>query len=111
MAVSIVDGLKSNPTAIRIEQEATLRLVLQSRRDGTETETATVEYRLNPKNEFVFAENDAKLIVETFTVATDPTVADRRYALKGPSGRNVEISAIVLPERSHKSKETVTVLK
>ena len=109
MAVSIVERLKSVPPAINIEQDATLRLVLQSHGDGEEE--ATVEYRLNPGNDYVFAENDSKLILGTFTVATEATVADRQYALRGPAGRNVQVTAVVLPERIHRSKETVTVLK
>jgi hypothetical protein len=109
MSVSIVERLKSVPVSIRVQQEATLRLVLRSHSE--EGERATVEYRLNPGNEFVFAENDSKVIEGSFDVATEPTIAERRYALKGPAGRNVQVTAIVLPDRIDQSKETVTVLK
>lgn len=109
MSVSIVERLKSIPISIRVEQEATLKLVLRSHRD--EGEQATVEYRLNAGNAFVFAENDSKVIVATFDVTTEPTDAERRYALRGPAGRNVQVTAFVLPDRIEKSKETVTVLK
>jgi len=110
MAVGIgEERLESVPSAIRLEQDATLRLVLQAH-DGADEE-ATVEYRLNPGNDITFAENDGKVITATFDVATEPTVTERRYALKGTAGKMVQITAIVLPERVHRSKETVTLLK
>ena len=109
MSVSIVERLKSAPTSVRVGQEAVLKLVLQS--SSSEGEKVDVEYRLNPGNDYFFGENDGKLILGTFDVGAEPTVAERKYALKGPAGRVVQITAIVLPERIDQSKEAVAVLK
>jgi hypothetical protein len=109
MPVLIVQGLKSTPEAIKPGESATLQLGLQSQTPaGEET---TVEYRLSPGNDVVFAENGNKFITETFTVASAPTPASRAYALTSVGGKVVTITAIVLPERLEKSKEAVTILK
>lgn len=107
MAVFIVDRLKSNPTDFHSGDPATLRLSLQA---DSAAEKATVEYRLNPNNDVVFAENGKKMIEATFDVSPMPTLAERRYALTSPPGKMVVITAIVLPDRDERSKETVTIL-
>jgi hypothetical protein len=109
MSVLIIERLKSSPESFRSGEEATLQLLLQSQND--DGEQATIEYRLNPNNDVVFAENGGKVIKETFEVASVPTVAKRSYALTGPGGRSVTITGIVLPERLERSKETVVILK
>ena len=109
MSVFIVESLQSKPPAVRPGQSATLELVLQS--TIAAGEEATVEYRLNPKNEVLFAENDDKVITASFNVASVPAPTARAYALKAKGGNVVTITAIVLPERVQKSKEAVTILK
>ena len=107
MSVFIVERLKSNPTDFHSGETATLRLSLQADSDA---EQATVEYRLNPNNDVVFAENGKKMIEATFDVNTEPTPTERRYALTSPPGKIITITAIVLPDRDERSKETVTIL-
>jgi len=109
MPVLIVERLKSTPSSFLPGQEATLQLLLQSQNEAGEQ--ATIEYRLNPGNDIVFAENGGKMIAETFDVASVPTLTKRNYALTGPGGKSVTITGIVLPERLEKSKEMVTILK
>lgn len=109
MSVLIVQRLKSTPEAVRPGESATLVLGLQSQTpDG---EQATVEYRLSPGNDVVFAENGDKVVTGTFAVSSAPTPASRAYALTSTGGKVVTITAIVLPERLEKSKEAVTILK
>lgn len=109
MSVLIIERLKSTPSSFRPGDEATLQLLLQSQ--DAAGEQATIEYRLNPGNDVVFAENGGKMIDETFTVASVPTLTKRSYALNGPGGKSVTITGIVLPDRLEKSKETVVILK
>jgi len=109
MSVLIVGRLNSTPGAIRPGESATLLLGLQSLDPAGEQ--TTVEYRLSPGNDVLFAENGDKSITETFTVSSAPTPASRVYALTSTGGKVVTITAIVLPERIEKSKEAVTILK
>jgi len=109
MSVLIVQGLKSTPEAVRPGESATLVVGLQSQIPAGEQ--TTVEYRLSPGNDVVFAENGDKAITGTFAVSSAPTPASRTYALTSAGGKIVTITAIVLPERIEKSKEAVTILK
>ena len=109
MSVLIVQGLKSTPEAFKPGESATLVLGLQSQDPAGEQ--TTVEYRLSPGNEVVFAENGDKFITATFAVSSAPTPVSRAYALTSTGGKVVTITAIVLPERLEKSKEAVTILK
>jgi hypothetical protein len=108
MSVFIVERLKSTPVSFRSGQPATLRLSLQA--ESATGEQTDVEYRLNPNNDVVFAENGEKMIKATFTVQSVPTSAERGYALISSRGKNVQITAVVLPERDEQSKEMVSIL-
>jgi hypothetical protein len=108
MSVFIVERLHSDPVSFRSGQQATLRLSLQA--ENATGEQTDVEYRLNPNNDVVFSENGGKMIKATFTVQSVPTPADRVYALDSSRGKDVQITAVVLPERDEQSKETVTIL-